>query len=62
MCDEDCHAGHHGGWESLLLPSPLSLYLQQLQLGRCGAGHTTGGVAGLDQPGGQYSQHWLVAG
>ena len=36
MGDVGFHGGHHGGWEPLILPSPLSLRLQHLQLGRGG--------------------------
>ena len=31
--DVGFHGGHHGGWGPLILPSPLSLRLQHLQLG-----------------------------
>ena len=52
--------GYHDGWEPLILPSPLSLRLKHLQLGRGGPGHGTGGFAAMDQPAGQYYQHCRV--
>ena len=52
--------GHHGGWEPLIMLSPLSLRLQHLRLGPGGPCHGTGGVAASDQPAGQYSQHCRV--
>ena len=60
MGDVGCHGGHHGGWEPLILLSPLSLRLKHLQLGHGGPGHGTGGVAATDQTAGQYSQHCRV--
>ena len=52
--------GSPGGWEPLILFSPLSPCLQHFQLGRGGPGHGTGRVAATDQPTGQYSQHCRV--
>ena len=58
MGDVGCHGGHHGIHG--ILPSPLSLCLQHLQLGRGGPGHGAGGVAATDKPAGQCSQHCRV--
>ena len=58
MGDVGCHGGHHGIHG--ILPSPLSLCLQHLQLGRGAPGHGTGGFAAMDQPSGQYYQHCRV--
>ena len=52
--------GYHAGWEPVILPSPLSLHLKHLQLGRGCPGYGSGGVAATDQTAGQYSQHYRV--